>query len=179
MMMRLNQFLFEINLPNTKPVVVGTVYRPPDSTGDIIDKIDVLFQKCNSIYDDVYILGDFNLDINKNCSSKKVSNLAKNSQMCQLITDYTRITEKTRTTIDLIFVSSPELVISSGVHSLGLSDHSLIYVVRKHKKIKLPPRTVTSRNFKNFDETRFVTTIQNIDWEQIQCPVSNNSFGSI
>ena len=159
----------EINLPNTKPVVVGTVYRPPDSTVDIIDKIDVLFQKCNSIYDDVYILGDFNLDINKNCSSKKVSNLAKNSQMCQLITDYTRITEKTRTTIDLIFVSSPELVISSGVHSLGLSDHSLIYVVRKHKQIKLPPRTVTSRNFKNFDETCFVTTIQNIDWEQIHC----------
>ena len=45
----------EINLPNTKPVAIGTVYRPPDSTVDIIDKIDVLFQKCNSIYDDVYM----------------------------------------------------------------------------------------------------------------------------
>ena len=159
----------EINLPNTKPVAVGTVYRPPDSTVDYVDKIDVLFQKCNSIYDDVYILGDFNLDINKVCNLKKVSHLAKNSQMCQLITDYTRITEKTRTTIDLIFVSRPELVISSGVHSLGLSDHSLIYAVRKHKQIKLPPRTVTSRNFKNFDESQFKTTVQNIDWEQVNC----------
>ena len=129
----------EINLPNTKPVAVGTVYRPPDSTVDYVDKIDVLFQKCNSVYDDVYILGDFNLDINKDCNSKKVSHLAKNSQLCQLITDYTRITEKSRTTIDLIFVSRPELVISSGVHSLGLIDHSLIYAVRKHKQIKLPP----------------------------------------
>ena len=61
----------EINLPNTKPVAVGTVYHPPDSTVDYVDKIDVLFQKCNSIYDDVYILGDFNLDINKVCNLKR------------------------------------------------------------------------------------------------------------
>ncbi len=159
----------EINLPNTKPVAVGTIYRPPDSTVDYIDKLDELFQKCNIIYDDVYILGDFNLDIHKKYECKKVSNLSKNSQMCQLITDYTRVTENSKTTIDLIFVSRPELIISSGVHSLGLSDHSLIYVVRKHKQIKLPPRTVRSRNFKNFDESQFVNTIKSIDWNQVNC----------
>ena len=67
----------EINLPNTKPVAVGTVYRPSDSTVDYVDKIDVLFQNRNSIYDDVYILGDFNLDINKACNLRKVSHLTK------------------------------------------------------------------------------------------------------
>jgi len=159
----------EVNLPNTKPIAIGTVYRPPDSTVEYIDKIDNLFQKCNSIYDDVYILGDLNLNIHRKYESKKVSNLAKNSQMCQLITDYTRITESSRTTIDLIFVSRSDLVISSAVHSLGLSDHSMVYVVRKHKQIKLPPRTVKSRNFKNFDESKFSRTIESINWDEVKC----------
>ena len=43
--------------------------------------------------------------------------------MDQLICDYTRVTNVSHTIIDLIFVSRPELVVSSGVHSLGLSDH--------------------------------------------------------
>ena len=33
----------------------------------------------------------------------------------------------------------------------------------------MPSRTVTSRNFKNFDESHFKTTVQNIDWEQVNC----------
>ena len=55
----------EINLPNTKPILLGTVYRPPDSRATYLDKLDLVFQKCTSIYDDVIIVGDFNLDLCK------------------------------------------------------------------------------------------------------------------
>ena len=68
-----------------------------------------------------------------------MTSLANISHMKQIINDVTRITETIKTKIDLIFVSKPELVISSGVHSLGVSDHSLTYVVRKCSQIKLPP----------------------------------------
>lgn len=154
----------EINLPKTKPIIVGTVYRAPSCTVDYLEKVDSIFQKCNSIYDDIYILGDFNLDISKKCNIRKISSLARNSNTEQLIKEYTRITEKSKSILDLIFVSRPEFVVSSGVHSLGLSDHSLIYVVRKHKQIKLPPRVIKSRCFKNFNEIDFINTIQNTDW---------------
>ena len=157
----------EINLPKTKPILVGTVYRPPSACVDYVDRLDSIFQECNSLYDDVYILGDFNLDTCKRPNSKKVNNLAQNSHMNQLICDYTRITNVSQTIIDLIFVSRPELVVSSGVHSLGLSDHSLIYVVRKHKQIKIPPRTVKSRCFKKFSDESFISNVQKIDWDQI------------
>lgn len=157
----------EINLPKTKPILVGNVYRPPSCTVDYLDILDVVFQKCNNIYDDVYILGDFNLDVSKTCNLRKVLNLANNSHMKQLITDYTRITETSKTILDLIFVSNPDHVISSGVHSLGLSDHSLTYVVRKLKQINLPPKKVRSRCFKNFNELEFINTIQTIDWDII------------
>ena len=95
--------------------------------------------------------------------------------MDQLICDYTRVTNVSHTIIDLIFVSRPELVVSSGVHSLGLSDHSLVYVVRKHKQVKLPPRTVKSRCFKHFNDERFVSSVANIDWDQITCIDDVNS----
>ena len=157
----------EINLPKTKPMLIGSIYRPPDCTVDFLDKLDDMFQKCNIPYDDVYILGDFNLDISKTGNLRKVTSLANNSHMKQIINDFTRITETSKTKIDLIFVSKPELVISSGVHSLGISDHSLTYVVRKCSQIKLPPRIVKSRCFKNFSESGFIDTIKDIDWNEI------------
>ena len=71
----------------------------------------------------MYILGDFKLDVAKTSECKRVNILARNSQMTQIIKDYTRITNVSKSKIDLIFVSRAELVVSSGVHSLGLSDH--------------------------------------------------------
>ena len=53
--------------------------------------------------------------------------------MKQLIKDFTRITETSKTIIDLAFVSKPDKIYSSGVHSLGLSDHNLIYLIRRNK----------------------------------------------
>ena len=44
----------EVNMPKTKPILIGTVYRPPDSHVDYVDKLDTIFQQSNSIYDDVY-----------------------------------------------------------------------------------------------------------------------------
>ena len=162
----------EINLPKTKPILIGSIYRPPDCRVEFMDKLDTLFQRCNNVYDDIYILGDFNLDISKNCNLRKVKSLANSSQMKQIINDYTRVTETSKTKIDLIFVSEPENIISSGVHSLGLSDHSLTYVVRKCRQLKLPSRIVKSRCFKNFNESDFIDTIKNIDWDNI-CSIDN------
>ena len=129
----------EIALPHTKPIL-GTVYRPPDSKAEYIENFDLIFQNCTTLYDDVIIVGDFNLDINKKCNSSKIKSIASHCNMKQLIKDFTRITETTKTIIDLAFVSKPDKVYSSGVHSLGLSDHNLIYLIRRNKKVKVPPR---------------------------------------
>ena len=52
-------------------------------------------------------------------------------QLTQIINDPTRITEYTKSLIDVCITSSPEKNISSGVIYLGISDHSLIYAIRK------------------------------------------------
>ena len=52
-------------------------------------------------------------------------------QLTQIINDPTRITESTESLLDVCITSSSEKIISSGVIHLGISDHSLIYAVRK------------------------------------------------
>ena len=168
----------ELNLPQTKPILLGTVYRPPDSKAEYLSRIDSLFQECTNLYDDVVILGDFNVDVNKTCNSKKINNIARHSNLKQLITDFTRVTDKSRTIIDLAFVSNPDRVSSSGVNSLGLSDHSLIYLVHKNKKVKVPPKVIEYRSLKNFNEYDFTDSLKKIDWDLVyNCSDVNDALG--
>ena len=44
---------------------VKTVYRPPSVHTDYLCKLDSIFQDITTLYDDVIILGDFNLDLKK------------------------------------------------------------------------------------------------------------------
>ena len=87
--------------------------------------------------------------------------------MTQLINEPTRITKETKSILDLAFVSHTDKITTSGVHHLGLSDHSLIYVVRKSKKIKAPPRITKSRSFKNFNQVKFIDSLKTKNWEKV------------
>ena len=137
----------------------------------------MIFQNYTTLYEDVIIVGDFNLDISKKNFLNKINSLASHSNMKQLIKDYTRITEFTKTKLDLAFVSKPDKVSSSGVHSLGLSDHSLIYLIRRNKKIKTPPKIVKSRCFKHFNEHKFIETIKKLYWDHVSnCNDVNNAY---
>ena len=153
------------HLPQTKPLLLGTVYRAPDSKAEYIDKLDLVFQNCTSLYDDVVIVGDFNLDLCKTSNNTKVNKLASHCNMKQLISDYTRITETTKTILDLAFVTNPNRISDSGVHSCGLSDHSLIYLVRKNKKVKIPSKTIKYRSMRNFCDNEFVSSVKNENWD--------------
>ena len=173
----------ELNLPFSKPILLGTVYRPPDSKAEYNDKLDILFQNTTSDYEDVAIVGDFNLDISKRCNASKIKKLSTHSNLSQLINDYTRITETTKSKLDLAFVSKPDKISCSGVHSLGLSDHSLIYIVRKNNKVKVPPKFIKSRSFKKLNEHAFIDSIKQTNWKNVmnEIDVDNayNTFQSM
>ena len=55
----------------------------------------------------------------------------------QLIDKPTRVTENSRSLLDVILVSDPVLVKSSGVLEITISDHFLVYVVNRHLKIEV------------------------------------------
>ncbi len=67
----------------------------------------------------------------------------------------------------MAFVTKPDKCCSSGVHSLGLSDHNLIYITRKNKKVKSAPRITKSHSFKNFNDIDYIDSIKNVNWDLV------------
>ena len=63
--------------------------------------------------------------------TSRLVNLIETHQLSQLINQPTRVTEETRTLIDLFITNSEESILHSGVYPLSISDHKLIYAVRK------------------------------------------------
>ena len=90
-------------------------------------------------------------------NANKLSSIADIYTMHQLIIDPTQCTVSSSTLIDLIYTSSPDRVVCSGVSHISISDHSLVYAFRK-LSIEFPSRghnTVTYRKVKNFNSDRF------------------------
>ena len=90
-------------------------------------------------------------------STNILSNIADVYGLDQLITEYTRITNKSPTVIDLIFTNTPDMVVCSGVSHIGISDHSLVYSFRK-VSIELTTNkhtTLRYKKFKNFNCDHF------------------------
>jgi hypothetical protein len=95
-------------------------------------------------------------------------NFARSVDMSQIITDPTRITGTTRSLIDLVFVNNQHRIVDSGVVSLSLSDHSLVYCVVKSGVKKAPPRTIEYRSYKSFNANTFIQDMNNVPWHVVE-----------
>ena len=88
--------------------------------------------------------------------------------LLQLITDATRITPKSSSIIDLIFVSEPDKIQQSGVLPVGFSDHMIIFCTRKLCRLKIGEhKSVKMRSLKNYDKTVFNNSLSSVDWNSI------------
>ena len=139
-----------IFLPHSKPLVVGTAYRPP-SQGIFTEAISKHFSKINNNDAEIYILGDFNIKlfskqkyIFHQTDSQSMSHEVKNYfQFCslygleQLIKSPTRVTCSTSCLIGHILTTFPERVSHKGIIDVELSNHQLIHCTRKFSQTKV------------------------------------------
>ena len=100
----------------------------------------------------MYILGDLNCDllpIVSDCATKKLKSLLETYQLSQLIDEPTRITKTSSTLIDHLITNNPQKVISYGVIHSGMSDHRLMYGIRKMNTTpKASENIIEMRNIK-------------------------------
>jgi hypothetical protein len=71
------------------------------------------------------------------------------------------------TLIDLILTNRPENILSTGVIHLGISDHSLIYAVRKFKVPRSSPTIKEVRDFKHFSIDEFRADLLQAPWDMV------------
>ena len=112
----------EFSLPNSRPFLVCTVYRPPSAHSQWID----LFEKEISIALttglETILMGDFNIDYNPG-TNKKWLNLVQLFDLSQLVSESTRVTETTAKIIDHIYTSHPENFTECFISYYSISDH--------------------------------------------------------
>jgi hypothetical protein len=159
--------LFELLLPKTKPIFVGTYYRPPTQS-DFLDRLErfliQVHQDCKII-----VLGDFNIcTLNTgNPLYNAYNKVIKLFGLTQLITEPTRVTDKSKSLIDHILCSDTEKICQSGVINTGVSDHSLIYCTRNSSKTYFGKHNhVKIRSTRNYDKAIFINLLTQAEWSK-------------
>ena len=179
----------EICKPNSRNFIVASVYRPPDNSPDNLSEFFYAFEKMIGLIDDenkeLHILGDLNCDMLKSVSdqpTKTLKTIYEAYQLSQLITEGTRITNRSCTLIGHYVTSMPEKINLSGVIHTGISDHSLIYGIRKINPIirsRKKAKKIEVRNMKRFNQHHFNEDLLAQPWEQIVLQSDTDSMWTL
>ena len=177
---KIENISFEILLPNTKPMVVRIIYRLP-SQSEILEIINTHFSKLDTNNNEIYILGDFNINFYLNNSyifqknnllqSQSIPNDIKKCYefstmfgLKQLTEVPTRVTCCSSTSIGHILASFPNRVSQQGVIDVGPSDHQIIYCTRKISRIKRRShKEIRWRSLKNYSADIYEEALGRVD----------------
>lgn len=149
-----------------KKFSVCGVYRPPICNIDAFtESLENCITNCTASFGGgILVAGDMNIDISKHkCSQKwKLLSLMDRLGLFSHVNSYTRITQKSATTIDLIF-SNFSNVSSSGTINVNISDHLSIYLVKKKKREISKGSFIMGRSYRDLNENAFKEDICDID----------------
>ena len=152
---RIFESLFiEITTEDKKRIVIGSVYRPgtrcpgitfTEQFAQFSEILSNTLSELSSVYDNVFIFGDFNLDALKIEENKYISDYIDtlfSYGFLQIITKPTRISENSATLIDHILTNSNNDRFDSYILCCRISDHfpilhSLNIKKSKHKHQKI------------------------------------------
>ena len=171
----------EIKPARSAPFIVLAWYRPPDASSEIFDQIEKTLEFLDREGKELILLGDTNCDILPNyppVRSERAPNLPPHSNrlldiynlfgLQQLIATATRETISSSTLIDHVATNNKSNIVISGVHPLGLSDHYLVYCIRKFRgSVKKQHKNISTRSLKNFNKTEFLNDLLSVDWKGI------------
>ena len=170
--------IIEISKPRSKPFLVGTWYRPPNSSRDLMNLFENTIERIDAENCELYLVGDINCNLlsqDYDTYTSDLVNIFEIYDLTQMITEPTRITPVSQTLIDLCITNYPEKISSSGVLPLGISDHSLIYIVRKISYPKTAAKTIR----RIFNSSDFLEDLSHLDWDSVQDSDDPNEMWNI
>ena len=127
------------------------------------------YVKALSSNKDIVLTGDANCDLLfKNPKSDALRSFCASVNAHQLIDRPTRVTMTSRSLLDVVMVSNKDIVKTSGVLDLTISDHYLMYIVLDMKVPKPPPTYITTRSFKNYTADQFSSDIAQVPLETVE-----------
>ena len=170
----------EIKNPKSKNINIGCIYRHPHSNNldEFIHYMKTTLNKINKENKEVYISGDFNIDLLKyedNLKYQEFYNMMTSNGFLPQITLPTRITDTTMSIIDNIYSNIFSDEHFSGNAIIKIADHLLQFVSVSTVKIQSKKTIIYKRDFKQFDEHKFIDDISIQNWNN-NCPDINNKY---
>ena len=165
------QIWFESELKPIGQVLIGTIYRPPNSREDYFDKILDVMDCLSSEGKEIVLAGDLNF----NCNSEdhnKIKTIKQMYSMEQIVKSATRSVFKQdsktgnltliESLIDVILTTCNEFHRNTNVKEYNISDHKLVKT-QLYAEVLHKHQTVTYRNYKYFNEQAFINELKNSD----------------
>ena len=161
----------EVTIQHRK-LLIGTFYRPPNSTNEILSSIDdSTGMAFVTNIQDILMTGDFNLDMFKQNSSRKVSNICQYFGLENLKSEPTHFTENSSSLVDSFLTSNKNNVLLSGIGEPILGQnirvHCPIYCVFKFNR-KSSTFTRHIWLYDRGDYGSFAREITNTDWNNLK-----------
>ena len=150
-----------ISLPNSKPLLIGNIYRPPQGNVDaFIQVLENVLNEIDSNKFELYMMGDVNIDMLDKLGEayRKITTFTKSMGLCQLIKNPTRYSTARNSLLDICFTNS-DYIQRSGVCDINLSDHQMILITRKKVKVPKKKCTFTGRSYRNYSKIDFQAEI--------------------
>ena len=124
------QLWIKLQNKKMKTIIICVIYRPPDCPLNCIrDDFRQNYVRALSMNKPIYILGDMNCNLLKDCLEKRAfTDLCNDLNLKQIIKEPTKIIDTSQSLIDVILVSTEAVVLESGVLDSAISDHFPIYV---------------------------------------------------
>ena len=175
---KLEAICIKICLPKSQPIYFLNWYRPPNAKIEVINLYENFLQYLDNFNAPILVMGDVNCNImGENHSSLRAKYTDVNNlyTMEHINTDKpTRVTHNSATLIDHMLTNNMNFVKSCGVLHLGMSDHSLSYLIWKGNFPKSGPRYVEYRNMKRFNVDDFKRDLSEQSWDSIRDCVDLN-----
>ena len=171
----LELLFIEVQPYKSKPLLLIAWYRPPNDPVTTFQRVEVVLFYLDSEGKEMILMGYTNCDLSKdsieshlNSNSRRIQRLYEMFSLQQIIKEPTRVTLTTPTLIDHIATFCIGSILEAGVHEITLSDHYLIFCIRKLNAFNSGGhKTIRTRNMKKFNEEAFLADVAKVPWDRV------------
>ena len=169
----------EIISQHTKPFFVCILYRPPGTSKHLCKNYTNVFnkflQKLGRENRETIIIGDININYLDDDNNKDMKELLTLNGFKQKVSEPTRVTDTTKTLIDVILTTKTENLTDIKVIPTALSDHDTVSCRRKLNNKKPPHETIRCRDYTKYNPIDLQNDIKNVSFESVYSETNPNN----
>lgn len=153
----------EVVMNQTKYNIFAIYHSPNSSDRNFLNKFEDCMAEWTMHRNNLVILGDFNIDLDKQTFyAKELEKTINNIGLKQLMNQPTRIYDKYKSRIDLLISNNSELSFEVH-HTPKITDHSMIYVTL-NDAVKTIPFYKETRDMKHFQQIQYQLDLMDKEW---------------